>query len=378
VQSTIADVARHAGVAPSTVSYVLTGNRRISAETRERVEASIRALSYRPHAGARSMRNGRTDVIGLVVPIYQWSTIYQWSAERILMPYVCGVVESARRHGWNVMLLTAEDGKADIEQVVRSQMIDGLILMEVLRHDERVPLVAELGMPAVLLGVPDNTSGLPYVDFDFEGAGRLCVKHLVGLGHQEIGFLGPPQGVFDRGLGYAFRAWNGVAEELAERGLLFHGIATEPMVEGVQSALGRLFDETPALTALVVHSEGVLNLVIERLTRLAKQVPEDVSVIAIAHHDLALQVRPTLTHVRVPADEMGRQAVQLLSSWDGTGPGRLLPPSLVRGQSSSPPSRAHQTQLAHHGSEVTFGPPRQPAFSRDAGLGAHFPARQRS
>ena len=100
MQPTITDVAKHAGVAPSTVSYVLNGNRSISAQTRRRVETSIRALKYHPHAGARSMRAGRTDVIALVVPIHRWSF------ERVLMPYVYGVLESARQHGWNVMLLT--------------------------------------------------------------------------------------------------------------------------------------------------------------------------------------------------------------------------------------------------------------------------------
>ena len=198
MQPTITDVAKHAGVAPSTVSYVLSGNRTISPQTRRRVETSIRALKYRPHAGARSMRGGRTDVIALVVPIYRWSS------ERILMPYVYGVLEGARQHGWNVMLLTGPDGRSEIDRVVRSKMVDGLVLMEVLANDERVPFVAELGRPAVLLGVPDDPKGLPCVDFDFEAAGRLCVKHLAKLGHSAIGFLGPAPGIFDMGLGYAF------------------------------------------------------------------------------------------------------------------------------------------------------------------------------
>jgi LacI family transcriptional regulator len=336
VQSTIADVARHAGVAPSTVSYVLSGNRTISAPTRERVETSIRALNYRPHAGARSMRAGRTDVIALVVPIYRWSN------ERILMPYVYGVLESARQHGWNVMLLTGEDGRSEIERVVRSKMVDGLILMEVLLHDERVPLVADLGRPAVLLGVPDDPEGVPCVDFDFEGAGRLCVKHLAALGHRDIGFLGPPQGVFDKGLGFAFRTWHGVANESAKRQLVFHGVATEPTLEGIESTLRAFFAEAPGLTALVVFNEVALDLVVQGLARLGKRVPGDVSIVAIARAALALQVTPPLTYVGVPADEMGRQAIDLLSSWDGSGHRRLLPPSIVRGASDAPVPVVHQ------------------------------------
>jgi DNA-binding LacI/PurR family transcriptional regulator len=329
VESSITDVARHAGVAPSTVSYVLSGNRSISAETRQRVETSIRALKYRPHAGARSMRAGRTDVIGLVVPFYRWRS------ERSLMPFVYGVVESARKHGWNVMLLTDGDGKADIERVVRSKMVDGLILMEILHHDERVPLVVELGRPAVLIGVPDDPQGLPYVDLDFEGAGRLCVTHLVGLGHREIGYLAPPQCVFDRGLGYAFRTRDSIQAELAARQLEFHARATELTLEGIQSALRSLFEDVPGLTAVIAQCEGVLDLVVEALARLGKQVPGDVSVVAIARDEFALRVTPSLTYVGVPADEMGRRAIDLLTSWDGKGTGQLLPPVLVRGESDS-------------------------------------------
>ena len=93
--------------------------------------------------------------------------------------------------------------------MVRSKMVDGLILMEVLAHDERVPFVAEMDRPAVLLGVPEDPSGLPYVDFDFEAAGHLAVTHLAELGHEVIGFLGPHPGIFEIGSGYALRALAG-------------------------------------------------------------------------------------------------------------------------------------------------------------------------
>ncbi len=331
MQPTITDVAKHAGVAPSTVSYVLSGNRSISPQTRRRVETSIRALKYHPHAGARSMRAGRTDVIALVVPISRWSN------ERVLMPYVYGVLESAREHGWNVMLLTGADGISEIDRVVRGKMVDGLVLMEVRSHDERVPFVANLGLSVVLLGVPDDPKGLPYVDFDFEAAGRLCVEHLAELGHVYMGLLAPPQEVFDMGLGFAFRSWRGIADELAKRQLGLHAIATETTGEGVHSAVERLLDEVPGLTALMVFNEGVLDLVVRSLERLGKGVPDDVSVVAIARDALAQQVVPPLTCVAVPANEMGRQAIAMLRSWDGTAEARLLPPTLLHGASDSAP-----------------------------------------
>ncbi|HUC14374.1 MAG TPA: LacI family DNA-binding transcriptional regulator [Acidimicrobiales bacterium] len=338
MRKTIQDVAKAAGVAPSTVSYVLSGNRSISPETQARVQKSIRALKYRPHAGARAMRAGRTDVIALVVPFHTWTH------ERSLMRFVYSVADAARAHGWNVMLLTAADGKAEIERVVRSNMVDGLILMEVGLRDERVPLLAGLGQPAALLGAPEDPAGLPCVDFDFEEAAHLCVEHMVGLGHREIGFIGPPQGVYDGGVGFALRTHRGVSDKLAEHGLAFHSVAAEPNLEGAHVALRSLFGEAPKLTALVVNNEGVLDLVVEGVRQLGKKVPRDISIVAIARDEIALQVTPPLTYVGVPADDLGRRAVELLASQRGQESGAvLLPPTLVRRGSDSAPIRARKS-----------------------------------
>ena len=67
--ATLADVARHAGVAASTVSYVLSGKRPVSEETRERVAQSIKLLGYQPHAGARALASAKSNVLALVVPL---------------------------------------------------------------------------------------------------------------------------------------------------------------------------------------------------------------------------------------------------------------------------------------------------------------------
>lgn len=328
------DVARDAGVAPSTVSYVLSGNRSISPETQARVKKSIRALGYSPHAGARSLRMGRTGVIALVVPFRPWTH------ERSLMRFVYSVADAARAHGWNVMLLTAADSKVEIERVVRSNMVDGLILMEVGLHDKRVPVVAGLGRPVALLGVPEDPAGLPCVDFDFEQAAHICVEHLIGLGHCEIGFIGPPQGVYDEGVGFALRTQRGVEATITKHCLTFHGVPAEPNLEGACLALRSLFAEAPKLTALVVNNEGVLDFVVEGLRQLGKKVPRDTSVVAIARDEIALQVVPALTYVGVPADELGKRAVELLASQSGQESGLvLLPPALVRRESDSRPAR---------------------------------------
>ena len=324
--ATITDVARHAGVSPSTVSYVLTGNRSISEETRARVRSSIEELNYKRHAVGRALRGGKTNVVALVVPFYDWFS------EPVLMPYIYGVVDGARRHGWNVMLVTGQD--ADVDEVVGGKMVDGVVLMEVRVDDERLRMIEQLAVPAVCLGMPSEPVNLPFVDFDFQQAGRLCVEHLVAVGHRNIALIASPPGTFEKNLGYAQRLWRGVAGSLAEAGLTFHGLPVEQTVEGAERALDTLFEREPALSGLIVHSEGVIDLLMQALQQRGKAVPADLSVVAIGWGELTRHFVPPLTCVNVPAVEMGRTAIELLAEQP---PGKLLPAVLVPGGTVAPP-----------------------------------------
>jgi transcriptional regulator with XRE-family HTH domain len=101
--ASINDVARAAGVSTSTVSYVLSGKRPISAPTRQRVERSIRELGYRPHAGARALASRTTNVLALMAPLRVDVNV------SVIMQFVTGVVTSARTFEHDVLLLTQDD-----------------------------------------------------------------------------------------------------------------------------------------------------------------------------------------------------------------------------------------------------------------------------
>jgi DNA-binding LacI/PurR family transcriptional regulator len=109
--ATLADVARHAGVAASTVSYVLSGKRSVSEETRERVQQAIQVLNYHPHAGARALASSRSNVLALIVPLR--SDMYV----PVMMEIAIGVVTTARGYGYDVLLLTNDEGSAGIRRV---------------------------------------------------------------------------------------------------------------------------------------------------------------------------------------------------------------------------------------------------------------------
>ncbi|QLQ35831.1 LacI family DNA-binding transcriptional regulator [Micromonospora robiginosa] len=303
-QVTIADVARHAGVAASTVSYVLSGKRVISAGTRTRVLASVRALGYHPNAGARALASRKANVIALVLPLRTGMQV------PVVMRFATAVVTTARRFDHDVLLVTADEGPAGLHRIAGSALVDGVLLMDVELEDSRVPLLRDLALPGVLIGHPADSTGLACVDLDFRRAGELCVEHLAAAGHRRIALLGAPAAVYDRGTGFAHRTRSGV---LAAAGRLGVDAVTRPCEEApgaVRRDLAALLDEQPDVTGLVVQNESAVGPVLSTLPLLDRRVPQDVAVVAVCPDELA---EPSgLTCVPVPAEEVGRQAVTLL------------------------------------------------------------------
>ncbi|MFI9589425.1 LacI family DNA-binding transcriptional regulator [Nonomuraea sp. NPDC052265] len=303
---TISEVARHAGVAVSTVSYVLSGKRTISAGTRRRVLDSISVLGYHPNAGARALASKRSNVIALVLPLRAGMHV------PVLMRFAGAVVTAARRYDHDVLLLTADEGAAGIRRVAASAMVDALILMDVELDDRRVPLLRELTEPSVLIGFPAEPAGLTCVDLDFAAAGARCVAHLAERGHTEIALLGAPSVVYERGTGFAGRTREGFVAALAGHGLKGTALACEETFDEVHETLRDLLLDRPELSGLVVHNEAEAGHVPAALRQLGRRVPQDVAVVAICPDDVAERASPPLTSVQIPAEEVGREAVRLV------------------------------------------------------------------
>ncbi|MET9732863.1 LacI family DNA-binding transcriptional regulator [Streptomyces sp. NPDC006458] len=302
----ITDVARRAGVAPSTVSYALSGKRPISPETRRRVEAAARELGYRPHAGARSRPGGRSKVLALVMPLRPGVHV------PAMMGFALPVVTTARAYDHDVLLLTEEDGADGLRRVAEAALADALIVLDVQLDDPRLPLLRALDRPSVLIGFPAEPAGLTCVDLDFRAAAEACVDHLAGLGHRVVALVGPPPEVHVRRTAYAQHVVKGFTVAARRSGLVSRVHPCEMTPAAARRVAERLLREQPALTAVVVHNEAVLEPLIDAFARLGLRVPRDVSVTAICPQDLAESVAVPVTSVAVPSAEIARRAVELL------------------------------------------------------------------
>jgi DNA-binding LacI/PurR family transcriptional regulator len=289
----IADVARHAGVAPSTVSYVLTGKRTISAETADRVRDSIRSLGYRPRGGA----------IGVLLPLREGINV------AVAMRFVRAVVDASRGRDRDVLVISADEGADGVPRAVESG-VAGLVVMDVEMDDPRVPVLRDCPVPSVLIGVPTNPCGLTCVDLDFSAAYARCVDHLADRGHRDIALLGAPRAVYERRTGYAERGVAGFSAAALRRGLDFVVRACEP--DG--QAAGRLLAEHAEVTGVVVHNEAALPAVLAGARG-------SVEVVAICPDEVARRTEPKVSSVHVPAEDLGRRAVELLvARIDGAPP----------------------------------------------------------
>jgi DNA-binding LacI/PurR family transcriptional regulator len=329
----ITDVARHAGVSPSTVSYALSGKRPISEETRRRVEEAIRELGYRPHAGARALASSRSNVLALVIPLRAGIHV------PVVMRFAVSVVTTARRYDHDVLLLTQEEGDDGLRRVADTALVDALIVMDVQLHDPRLPLLRSLERPSVMIGFPADSEGLTCIDLDFKAAGEVCVEHLARLGHRVVALVGSPPEVYVRQTAFAQRVVQGFTAAADRSGLASSVHPCEASPAAARRVAEQLLREQPALTGVVVHNEPILEPLIDAFEQLGLRVPGDLSVTAICPDELAESVRVPVTSVALPSAEVGEQAVQLLMKKLGGAAvpeATLLPPTMTQRASTAP------------------------------------------
>ena len=303
--ATIHDVAEAAGVSISTVSYALSGKRSIASSTRQRVTEAVDRLGYRAHAGARMMAGARTNILALSSPVRPDNH------QPTQMRFVTAVVEAARRHDYDVLLLATDDEVSGIRRVASSSLVDGVVALGVATEDERVDLVRELDLPAGFIGIPNGADDLACIDLDFEAAAAQSVDRLADAGHRVVGVVGHPASYRERDTGFIRRFDDAFAARAAARGVESVTIATDLSRASGGRALDELRERLPEMTALVLHcSEPTAESVLQRVRELGLVVPRDLSVLAACASYAADELEPALDMIPLPIDEMCSRAVE--------------------------------------------------------------------
>jgi len=325
--ATMTDIAQEAGVSLSTVSYALSGKRPISETTRTRIEAAIAKLEYHPTASARALALKRTSLLGLAVP--QRPDV----DDHVIMEFVSSILSAAHEADYDVVLVTAED-RARTLRIAEEGKVDALVVMDIVEDDERLPSLARLHSPVVLIGNPQDPQGLACVDFDFLAGAMLAVRELHDRGAHRIAMLKPPSA----GPGgpvptYARRARLGYTMACAELGLEAEVREVAPEPGAVTAFVREQVLSGARFDGLFVHHEPALAMLGRAMSQLGAVCPEEVQVVAIAPADVASNGPWEVSSVDLPIPAIGRTAVAMaverLGDRDVPAHSRQLSPTFI-------------------------------------------------
>jgi LacI family transcriptional regulator len=299
---TMSDVARLAGVGTMTVSRVLSGAVRVSAETTQRVQTAIDQLKYRPNELARAFRGQRSHSIGLIIP-YLYDPFFANCAH--------AVTTVAKERGYSVIITTsAEDPDTEFTEAehMLERHVDGLVLIPSRFRQSRLSRGLFGKTPVVAFDRPAPDPSLDVVMVQNTAGARRIVEHLiVEHGHKRIAYMGLSRSLFTinaRFLGYR----RAMQEADLEPDASFECVTEEDTLRILKEKL----DGKDAPTAILTSNTLVTRYVLGAIAHLGIRVPNDIAFAGFDDFDLAEFTSPPLTVVRQPAQEMGRVATSLL------------------------------------------------------------------
>jgi len=334
--ATIKDVAAKAGVSISTVSYAISGSRPISEETKAHITRVMEELDYRPHAIARSLASKKTRIIAILYP----------AVERTIglseLSLITCAANAASALGYHLVLwsMTSNDAR-DLDRLVRQELVDGVLLMDVHNNDVRIPYLNERNIPFMLFGRDKSCPNESFVDVDFAVTVYQAIAWLSGKGHREICFLNQSKETHDSGYGPVVRtrdAFTVFSADLRIRGR--NEFCAADAAEGYRKTAA-ILAETPETTAFIVMNDRILSGVIKAIEDSGKSIPSDVSIVAIVSSEAtATMFIPKITTYEMEGRELMELAVgQLIAKLEESYfevPRRLVPCRLFERMSTGP------------------------------------------
>jgi len=291
-------------VSTATVSHVINETRFVSDELKARVCQVMRELNYRPDAIARSLRRGKTQNIGMIVP----DISYPFLAE-----VARGVEDAGFELGYNVILCDS-DGNLEMEAnyigLLQEKKVDGIVFVAAGESSSHVQALIEQGVPVVVVDRELPGVEVDTVMADNVGSGYQATEHLVGLGHRRIGCIAGPQM-----LGISNKRVEGYRRALEQHGIPLR----EELIargdfrcRGGYEAMRELLALDEPFTAVFACNDLMAVGAICATSKKKLRMPQDIAIIGCDDIALASFTNPSLTTVAQPKHEMGAAAVEML------------------------------------------------------------------
>lgn len=303
-QVTIIDVAQRAGVSYATVSRVINNETYVKDATRQRVQQALAELGYVANRQARSLRGGRTNMIGLLVRDFGSGYIGE---------IIRGIDQELGERHYDLLLYTTHgrgQRESDYVATLMRGMVDGLLLVLPRTPEAYLTKLRQAHFPHVLIDHQGIDRAGPAVGATNWQGGYDATTHLINLGHRRIGLI-----TGELGLGCAVDRREGYCAALCA-----HGLAVDPTLiatgDFTQSAgyngAKQLLTLASPPTALFASNDMMAFGAMEAIREHGLRIPEDLSILGFDDIPQAAGVHPPLTTVRQPLEAMGRVATQML------------------------------------------------------------------
>lgn len=294
---TIKDVAKIAGVSVATVSRVINESGYVNIDTRKKVEAAIKEMNYTPNEVARSLYKRKSKLIGLLLP----------DITNPFFPQLArGIEDRMQEHGYRIIFGNSDENEEKELDYIQTFIQNNVIGMISSTNFPEKDIYSNLKIPVVFLDRTSNDS--PSVYADGRKGGRLAAQEIIARGSTKITVMQGPAHIKP-----AQDRFQGAIEALDEMGITYHVIQTSSFshTEAEQWAV-ELFDKYKDTDGVIASNDIVATAVIHEAHRLGKRVPQDLQIIGFDDIPLSSLLSPSLSTIRQPAHDMGREAAGLL------------------------------------------------------------------
>lgn len=303
---TITDIARLAGVSPGAVSFALNGRPGVSEKTRARILEIAAAHDWLPSSTARALAGARAGVIGFAVN----RSARTLGAEAFFTDLTAGVQSALAPHRLALQTVLVPSIEEEISTYRRwrsAHQVDGVVVIDPRDEDPRMPVLRDLGLPAVVIGGeashPDHPATLRVDD---RRVAETLFAHLADLGHRRIAYVSGPA-VFQH-----TRLRAEALTALGSRGVVGEIVATDATPAAASAALDALLSRTPGPSAVVFDSDVMAIAGLRAAQERRLEVPRDLSIASVDDSTVAALVRPSITCMTRDTFALGAEVASFL------------------------------------------------------------------
>ncbi len=299
------EIAEKAKVSQATVSRVLSGHPSVKPATKQEVLYWVKKLNYQPNIAARSLAGSKTNLIGVVFP-------------EISNPFFSEILgsleECASYEGYQLLICCTHkniEREKSILNELKSRNVDGIITVPV-SSEKSEPIYKSLNIPVVV--ITKKMNGFNSISISHYNGGYKIARHLISLGYQNIGYVGPVK------TSTSSIKYKGFEDCLIEYGLSLCDIIETPVVSTVeslatyQSIKDYIANNKLKSNALFASDDSIACDAIRALSEYGYSIPNDIAIIGFDNSLLAKKMYPSISSLSQPLYEMGQKALSVLLS----------------------------------------------------------------